>query len=212
MECPRTDEILAIIKGKASDTEIAAFAAHLSTGCSRCQGEQRWLAEVVRLKEEDTSFDVPEELIEWSVSQFKVRMAQFSPGFRQLLAQLIFDTLTSPRLSPVRSDQQGERVATPRQLLYRVPGYDIDLRFERTVDNLAGEMVGQVLSDPGPVAGTRYIIRLLKDEIEIGQTASDPSGMFLFSPVPAGKFDLKVEVPGGVINIDGILNNEAQGH
>jgi hypothetical protein len=194
-----------MIRGKATENELAEFSSHLATGCPSCTEEHQWLSEIIRLKTADVSFDVPEELIQWTVAQFKVQSATFATGLRQLLAQLIFDTLTSPLLSPVRSDQPGSQQASPRQLLYRAEGYHIDLRFERTADEGAVEIVGQIMAEQR--AAAPYCIRLMKDEIEIGQAVSDATGMFLFTPAPAGKFDLKVEVPEGVISIQRILNH-----
>lgn len=204
MRCFRSDEIFIVIRGRATESLRADFSSHLATGCPSCNKEYQWLSELVRVKSLDLSFDVPEDLIQWSVAQFKVTAASFAIGLRQFLAELIFDTLTSPALSPVRSDPPGGQQASPRQMLFRAEGYHIDLRFERTAEEDPGEIVGQIMAEQR--SATPYCIRLVKDEIEIGQAVSDATGMFLFTPAPAGKFDLKVEVPEGVISIQRIQN------
>ncbi len=206
MNCPDLSSLFATMRHRASDPESAEIAAHLSTGCPHCRDNQQWLSEIARLKTEDESFDAPEELIQWLVAQFKVQSADFAPQpsrLRRLIAELTFDSLTRGRLVGVRSELAGAEIAGPRRLLYHVDGYDIDLRFERAKRNALDEMVGQVLPEQKTIALLdKFTVRLLKDEQEIMSSRADTDGMFVFAQVPAGVFDLKIEVPEGEIFIN----------
>jgi len=208
MNCPSLINLFNFMRNRASETESAEIGAHLSTGCPRCLENQQWLADVVRLKAGDNSFDAPDEIIQWMVAQFKVQSAGFSSGpsrLRRFFAELVFDSLTTRRLADVRSEQAGGEAAGPRQLLYHAEGYDIDLRFERTKGAESQEMVGQILPERKQAAMPgAFTIRLLKDESEIERALTDASGMFVFARVPAGSFDLKIQAPEGEINISQI--------
>lgn len=208
MNCPTLHDLFQAMRRRASETESAEVMAHLSTGCPRCRENHQWLSEIVRLKTEDESFDAPEELIQWSVAQFRVQAAGFAPKpsrLRQLIAELTFDSLTAERLVGVRSELAGAEIAGPRRLLYHVEGYDVDLRFERAKGSASEEMVGQVLPEQKPIAPSdEFTIRLMKDEREVNLSRADANGMFVFSQVPDGVFDLKIEAAEGEILVNRI--------
>ncbi len=208
MNCPTLISLLEFMRHRVSVDANSEINAHLSTGCPRCRENQQWLTDVIRLKSEDQSFDAPEELIQWLVAQFRVQSANYVPQpskLRRLIANLVFDSLTTDRMVGVRSKLAGVENFGPRRLLYHAEGYDIDLRFEQSKSSGCEELVGQVLPEPETVAPSKeFTVRLLNGEQEIGISQTDVNGMFVFAQIQAGVFDLKIEANDGEIFISQI--------
>jgi hypothetical protein len=208
MKCPSIDNLLDFISTRAAESRRLEIQTHISAGCPHCQENSRWLSDVLSQKVDDKSFDAPDDLIQWLVAQFRVQSAALRPTpsrLRRFIADLVFDSISTPRLVGVRSGWPGAEALRPRQMLYHAEGYDIDLRLERNRGADTAEIVGQILPErklAGP--SNPFTIRLMKDENEVGRTLTDPSGMFVFARVPAGSFDLKIESPEGEIQISQI--------
>jgi len=202
MNCPSLISLLDFLQGQLPADERSAVLAHLSSGCPSCRDNQRWLEEVLRLVFEDKSFEYSEETIQQVVSNFKARSATSSPTAPQFFARLIFDSFTSNQLVDVRSDLAGTLWVSGRQMLFHAAGYDIDLRFEQAEDSDDEELIGQILSEKQLPAGFgRLSAHLIKGEAEIDNVKTDERGIFKFARVPAGVYNLKIQVPEGEINI-----------
>jgi len=202
MKCPSLIKLLDCLQGRLPADDRSAVLAHLSSGCPGCRENHGWLEEVLRLASEDKSFEYPEETIQQVVSYFKTRPAASSPSLRQFFARLIFDSFTPFQMADVRSDLASSPAVAGRQMLFQAEGYDIDLRFEQADDSADEELIGQVLSGKQSPAGLDLLsAHLLKDEAEIDYVKTDARGIFKFARVPAGVYNLKIQVPEGEINI-----------
>ncbi len=197
MGCPSLNQLVDFAREQVSSPERETVMAHLATGCPRCQENQRWLAEVLRLTAEDKSFDFPEAALARVVALMRPQPAATRTPLGQLIAELIFDSLAPRQLAGVRAEAGA---ASGRQMLYRVAGYDIDLRFEPTEDGAAEELIGQALPEDKPAAA-EFTVRLLRDGVEIGRAQTDARGIFKFERIPSGVYDLMIESRGVVINI-----------
>ncbi len=201
MGCPSLNQFFDFARERMTPPERETVMAHLSTGCPRCQENQRWLAEVLRLTAEDLSFDFPEEAIARVVAWMRPQPAATRTPLVQLIAQLVFDSLMPRQFAGVRAEL-ATGGAVGRQMLYRVAGYDIDLRFEQTEDGEAEELIGQILPEEKPPAeAAEFTVWLLRDQAEVGRTQTDARGIFKFERIPSGFYDLRIEARGVEINI-----------
>jgi hypothetical protein len=124
-----------------------------------------------------------------------------APSRCERIARLVFDSLMPPQLADVRAESPTAGAAG-RQMLYRVEGYDIDLRFEQTEDGEAEELIGQILPEDRPPAEMpAFTVRLRRDEVETGRAQTDARGIFKFARIPSGVYDLRIEAHGVEIHI-----------
>lgn len=197
MNCLSLEELLEYLHGAGAEAERAARAAHLETGCPQCLENQRWLLAVERLAAADDSITFPEQVIARVVSEFR-KQAAARPPLRQLFVQLIFDSLFPQRLAPVRTAPGSETPAISRQVLYRAEGYDIDLRFERSDET--EDLIGQVQAGHRAPASP-LPVQLWRDNEQTFSTQTNARGIFRFTGIPAGSYQLKIQVPEGEISI-----------
>lgn len=202
MQCPSLNSLLDSLRGQLPPSEHDAILKHLSMGCVTCQENHRWLEEVLQVTSEDELFQAPEETIQYLVARFNSQSTAASPSLAQYLAEMIFDSFVPQQLAGVRSDSAAGAGFVGRQMLFQAAGYDIDLRVEQVQGAGAGDMVGQILSrKQQPAEGVALSAQLLRDDVEISRAEADARGIFKFSRVPAGVYDLKIRVPEGEIRI-----------
>jgi hypothetical protein len=202
MNCLSLADLLDYLRGEADAPQRAAAAAHLSTGCPHCLANQKWLTELGRLASEDRSSEFPEPVIASVVARFKQQTAASRKPLRQLIAEVIFDSLFPQQLAPARSGVSSESSEVSRQVLYHAEGYDIDLRFERAEDDQGEDLIGQILaSHKERAALVELTVQLLRDETEAARTQTSQRGIFRFTKIPAGACDLRIQVPEGEISI-----------
>src|SRR5262245_12273018 len=92
MRCPSLNRLFDYVRSQLSADEHTAVQKHLSAGCRSCQENQRWLQEAIQLAAQDQSSTLPEELIREVVARLNRQSATPLSSFRQLFAQLIFDS------------------------------------------------------------------------------------------------------------------------
>ena len=205
MGCPSLNELLDFAQERLAPLEREAVQTHLATGCPLCRKEQGWLTEVLRLTAEDRSFDFSEDVIgrvvAWMHPKASAPAAAEQSPLRRFVAQLLFDSLMPRQFADVRSGSAATDAAG-RQMLYHAAGYDIDLRFELTEDGAAEELIGQILpGEPSMTAPVEFTVRLLRDQLETGRVQADARGIFRFTQIPSGVYDLKIEAHGVEIEI-----------
>jgi hypothetical protein len=115
------------------------------------------------------------------------------PGFfAQLVASLSFDSLTAAATSGVRGS-----TATPRQLLFAVGSFEIDIQVLAQGAQL--RLLGQVLSrGEDAVVGE---VLLFQHAREIASTPLDELGEFSFDALAPGSYALRVRMPAAEIGI-----------
>lgn len=210
MKCPSINDLLDYVRGRLTANERDPVLMHLSAGCASCQESQRWLEEVLRLTSEDKLYPVPDEMIRYLMARFNSQSTTASPSLTQFLAEMIFDSLVPRQMADVRSDAFAGAGFAGRQMLFQAAGYDVDLRVEQVQGSGAGEMIGQILSrKQRPAGGISLSAQLLRGDVEIGRAEADAHGIFKFSRVPAGVYDLKIQVPEGEIKIREVASVQA---
>jgi hypothetical protein len=206
MACSSLDEILALIRGTIDPAEKAAVQAHISSGCTTCSENHRWLTEMLVVTARDDSFDFSVETIAWSVAQFRAASAS-APSRMQILARLVFDSLLPAQTVEVRS------MAAPgvsRQMLYQGGGYDVDLRLEQFEAESAIFILGQIVSTqrkPDELAGLS--VEMTHHGSSFGQqdnrtAETDGRGMFRLRDIVPGEYDIVIRLPEGDFSINAI--------
>lgn len=205
MACPTLNDLADFARGVATPASQAEIKAHLATNCPSCQEEQRWLSQVAQLAAQDQSADYPEWIIKRVLAQFVPQTQTAVATLRQFFAQLVFDSFAPQQLAQTRSGGMGAGHATARQMLFQADGYDIDLRLEQNENGATDELLGQIL--PPQQSGTELAgitVHLLKDGVGIQQTVTNTRGLFKFSQIPAGEYELKLQTSAGEIIICGL--------
>lgn len=205
MNCPPTNELLDYARGLTADQARAAINAHLQTGCGGCSENLRWFHDVAALTAQDRSFEFPEETIKGLVTWFKSQPTPAPRTLRKLIAQLIFDSLAPQQLAPVRSEAATgfpNTLAAGRQMLFQTEGYDIDLRFEAIEDKPIEDLIGQILPQSEAQAVTAgAMVELRREESEQMRAQTDEQGLFRFTRIPSGVYDVTIQIAEDEINI-----------
>jgi hypothetical protein len=181
--------------GRVSGEGKLAVENHLSQ-CKDCAELKEELRMLVLRLQEDTTFEPPAELVQWSVSLFQP-LSQPSTGgkLRKLIAALVFDTFDQPLLAGVR------RVgAPPRQLLFRAGDVDVDVKIESMEANDRITLVGQVLSTTSKFFDNTPV-KLESHGIVRYRTMTNLVGEFSFDEVPKDTYHLSVDLPEGQITL-----------
>jgi hypothetical protein len=210
MKCPTLNELADYTHGLLDEGKSAVVKTHVTTGCSNCLENLRWIEEVALLAREDRSFAFPEETIKGLVAWFKTQPAHTPPSFknrmgRKLVAKLIFDSFSPDQLAPVRNEPGAGHSMIPaakRQMLFQTERYDIDLRFEAIEDDPTEDLIGQILPqnevEAIPAGAT---VQLWHDEKEQMSTKTDSHGFFRFARIPSRNYGLKIQIAEVEINI-----------
>jgi hypothetical protein len=207
MTCPSLEELPQFVRGSLQGGGRANIEAHLAAGCGQCAANRRWLDDLLTVTARDDSFEFSEETIQWSVAQFKAA-AGMAPSRAQLLARLVFDNLI-PAAAGLRS---ATAAAGSRQMLFQAGGYEVDLRIEPQEGSAAVLIIGQIVSAGRPVSELAGLpVRVVPVGTPAGprtgeekRTETDARGMFRLRGVPAGDYDMIIDVSEGEFSIHAI--------
>lgn len=211
MNCPSLDQLIDYLRGQLSSSEKNVVQTHLATGCQHCDAEFAWLTETLQLTRSDDSFDFSEDHLRWAVNLFKSQTAARETSIQRWLGRLIFDSFRAQPLAATRSDLMTERTVSGRQMLYKADAWDVDLRFEREGNTDTETLIGQVLSEQNLSAPAAFTVRLMQGNEETASTFTNASGMFRFTHLSTGSYDLLIRVPEGEIQISEISSGQSFG-
>jgi hypothetical protein len=190
------ENLINYIDGLVSDVEKSTLESHVST-CGDCAELKQELQALVHRLKDDSSFEPPADLVQWSVDLFQpVAQPQGAiSGIRKFIASLVFDTYDQPLLAGVR------RVgAPPRQLLFRAGDVDVDVKIESMEANDRITLVGQVLSNTDKFFDNTPV-KLESHGIVRYRTRTNVVGEFSFDEVPKDTYHLSVDLPEGQITL-----------
>jgi hypothetical protein len=199
MGCPSLEDLLGLIQGRLEGGTKTEIENHLPT-CSSCEEKRRWLSQMLDLTATDESFDFPEDVIHWSVAQFKAASAN-APSRIQILAKLVFDNLQPAQAIEVRS---AAPPAGTRQMLYNAGNYDVDIRIEQLPDVDSFHLIGQIMAAGNTGSSLEGLIIRLTGRARDASAVTDARGMFHLRSIKPGEYDLIITVPEGDVVINGI--------
>lgn len=202
MSCPPLNQLLGFSRNLLPETESIQINTHLQSGCGNCEENLNWLGQVGQLAAQDHSFAFPEETIKGLVAWFKSQPAPASQSVRKLFASLIFDSLIPGQVAFVRKGFIAGQPPAGRQMLFQAEGYDIDLRFEAIEDKAMEDLIGQILPQTEAQTVTAGVtVQLCQGEQQQAGGQTDEQGLFRFTRIPSGIYDLKIVIAGVEINL-----------
>jgi len=191
MRCAGIEQLLDFVQGRAEAALADQIQTHLASGCARCQGDVEWVHQIVRLTASDDSVEPPSWVLNRAIRLFPAPSEQPKPSLLQrLVASLVFDSLTQLQPAGVR-----QSISAARQVLYRASDWDVDLSFEAGEQPETIDITGQVLKEeasPEEVAGIPVHLAQAGKILFSAQT--DQLGEFTFDHVPAGTYELSIEL------------------
>ena len=180
------DQLTDHFLGEASEEASKRVAAHLETGCQRCNSRLAMLARIRRVGLSDSAYQPPEGV---------VRTVKALSGFarsgrqpRRMKMRLSFDSLLSPGLAGSRSLQSSSR-----HLGFYSQNFALDLRmdYERSIRDVV--VVGQLLNrDWGPLSDVPAY--LVSGDRVISHSTTGRLGEFHMECRPLGPMHLQLVV------------------
>src|SRR5262249_35855746 len=130
----------------------------------------------------------PQSMLDSAVALFQPTTAEpRTSGFRRLIAQISFDSLTEPAFA-------GARGATAaRQVVLRAEEFDIHLRIWRNEQNR--ELLGQIQPRGKKELSEKARLHLLQNGERISSAEVNDLGEFHFAVVPDGLLSLQIDLP-----------------
>lgn len=202
MTCPGFEQLLDYLDGRLDRTAVESIAAHLTLGCSQCDGDRSWYQQVKLAAASDDSIEPPPWILKRALRLFNAPRVRTSIGERvgRVVAALVFDSLRRPALAGARSSG-----VEGRQLLYRAEDYSIDVQVAAS-DQRRAELTGQILREGElmfeSVAGLQ--LELTGNGGTILSTVTNGRGEFTIPAIDFGSYDLRVDVNEASITIVGL--------
>ncbi|MBK7366882.1 MAG: hypothetical protein IPJ04_02975 [Candidatus Eisenbacteria bacterium] len=167
---------------------------HLGRPCPVCREKLRTLGGLLETMRRDRTGEVPAHLHRIALDVFTPR-EQVSPVRRALetLAELVFDSLTSPLPAAVRRS-----VGEARRLRFKLGGHVLELEIER--EGAATVSLRGVLAAADPALWTIEV--LVGGERRTARP--DANGEFALEDVPAGELEMVVNGPAGRFRLPAI--------
>jgi hypothetical protein len=175
--------------------EKNAMQNHLETGCKECAkvfGTWRRIHQAAR---RESAYSPPDSVMRTVKGLGALHGLGKVSRMKAAVAQLLFDSSRSPLPAGVRSGSE-----TPRQLLYGVNNYRVDLRLEPQEDSDEVAVVGQILnsSDPDKPIGIIHVV-LRKGKRVIAESATNSFGEFHLECDLGGCLQLQAALPEGQV-------------
>ena len=172
------------------EKEKATMQGHLGTGCVQCSEALAAWVRVRDIAARERVYQPPEA----TVRTVKGLLAIYGKSRRAAVAALLFDSLMTPGVVGVRS-----AAGAPRQILYGVDNYRIDLRLEAKTDGDATSLTGQILisGEARPVGQTAVALLIGRRIVATSQT--NEFGEFHLACDIASSFRLQFLLPEGRI-------------
>lgn len=199
------------VRDLASPAVQAEMAAHLSSGCTRCERNAATLKAVADVALSEAQYEPP---------AYAIRLAQaiypYAPPeksrLQKLVARLVHDTALAPLPAGIRNQERLSRRA-----LYEAGGYHLDLQLELEPSRGVITLVGQLADRIQPSTSTAEVpVWLMDREGMVKTTVCNELGEFqleyqprrhlrLFVPLPeAGK---RLEIPLSRLTPGGLRTN-----
>ena len=177
------------VRNVSGDKEKAAMQAHLETGCKRCSKALGAWARVREIVTRERSYQPPESV----VRTVKAALAAIhGRPARIRVAQLLFDSLLAPALAGVRSG-----ASAPRQMLFGIGDYRIDVRIEPSADTMT--LTGQMLVSTDPARPVRDVeVKLTKGRETLAISRTNEFGEFELNSSLTGDLHLEFAIPQGM--------------
>lgn len=147
---------------------------HLADGCRKCQQISTLWAEVARAGAREPNYNPPGHVLRAAKGQFGInRVLPWTAGIVRA-ARMVFDSLAGPLPAGVRAAATG-----PRQLIYQVGEYFLDVKLDHETGSRRLNLIGQIRDsqDPAKRMADSPVI-LLRGQDRLAQTTTNVFGEF----------------------------------
>jgi hypothetical protein len=187
------ETLLNYVEGSLNPEAASAVEAHLNQPCTRCRALSGQIAELLHLMTHDNTVAPPQPLLQRMLAVVKRHTAPDRP---RIPAALVFNSWQHAPLAAVRGSGQAH------QLLFSAEGLDIDLHLTSSQDETT--VRGQILGSDQDKAQPAPVVNLYSGGDFVATTATDRLGQFVFQSIPAGTYELHIELDYADITIEGI--------
>lgn len=175
-----------LARNVAAKEKQQAMQAHLDSGCKRCMKILATWTRVQEASRREADYEPPTAVL----AAAKNLLGVHGPR-KSMTMQLLFDTFRVPALAGVRSAGSG-----PRQMLYGMGPYRIDLRMEPQMDSDKVQVVGQILNSADPIqSGTQATVKLLRGRKVLVEAHTNALGEFHLECSLEGDLQLLLSLP-----------------
>lgn len=182
-----SDAALDLIEGRADETETEFWQDHFEN-CINCRELfAEWNLLHKHMKRANL-VSAPEAAIRHAERITAVRETESRPKIRQLLASLVFDSLTQPAFAGARGSTSDSR-----QMLLRADEFDIHIKIWGGPQSR--RIAGQLMARNDNTFLQEYLLHLLSDGEGVETTLANRFGEFEFFEVPEGSLSLQLELP-----------------
>lgn len=161
-------------RGRLDSNLREAMRQHLAEGCGKCQKINALWESVAKTAAREKLYVPPDHVLRFVRGQFGlVKPLPWTTGLVRT-ALLVFDNLERATGVGVRSLASG-----PRQLIYQVGEYFLDVKMERDPNSRKLSLIGQIRDshDPAKKMADSPVI-LLRGQDRLGQTTTNGFGEF----------------------------------
>lgn len=162
------------VQGQLNSNLREVMRQHIADGCGKCQKIKALWSDVAKAAVREPLYVPPDHVLRSVRGQFGLNRAL--PWATELVrtARLVFDSLKRASPVGVRSVSAG-----PRQLIYQVGEYFLDVRMERDPSSRKLSLIGQIRDsqDPSKKMADSPVI-LLRGQDRLGQTTTNVFGEF----------------------------------
>lgn len=179
------EQIADAIDNRLPAVERDSLQSHLES-CGHCAAEYKNLAHSIKLMQSDRSSDAPPEALNFARNLFRADK-RFAAGSRSAGSRILATLkLNVAPFAPV-FDERSASASAERQMLFDAGEYDVDLRIRANDKdfNLLGQILGEL---------TGQISLKLQSSDFTGETSVSEIGEFKIENVPAGNYDLTLQI------------------
>jgi len=182
------------------ERERAEMQSHLdNNGCRKCSKLLGLWKRVQVAARNEQSYQPPESVVRSMKGAFALHRPRKAIRGVRAIVEVLFDSARNPLPAGVRS------VGTaPRQLLYGIGDYRVDLRIDPQGETGKADVSGQVLNSVEPSRVHALKVALLSDRKVLSESVTGQFGEFQLVADRTGRFHLKVGLPGQEVSLPAI--------
>ena len=175
------------VEGRLPQKEAQAVEEQVTVADSATLADVAWLRKFVSATEDSVLESPPPEVRSTLIARFRAHAeGRRTPGLlKRVVATLTFDGGLRPAVGVRSAGTQGAR----RQLVYSADDLDVALNFLPRARDKNFDLDGQVLPHNDMELGS-FSVQLLQSETELGITATDDLGAFVFDSIPSGVYEI----------------------
>jgi hypothetical protein len=182
------------------EQERAEMQNHLDIdGCRNCSKLLGLWQRVQVAARNEQSYQPPDSVVRSMKGAFALHGPRRATRGVHAIVEVLFDSARNPLPAGVRS------VGTvPRQLLYGIGDYRVDLRIDPQGETGKADVAGQVLNSVEPSRVQALRVALLSDRKVVSESVTGQFGEFQLIADRSGRFHLRVDLPGREVSLPAI--------